>query len=60
MRDAFQYMLQDNQEKCDKQDLKSITQKIEKLEKAINSLALDNGRLKEKFSIERLEFNINR
>jgi hypothetical protein len=34
--------------------------KIEKLEKSMQNLNLENSMLKEKFSLERLEFSINR
>eukprot|EP00347_Sterkiella_histriomuscorum_P005895 403354866 len=60
MREAFQFMIQETDEKIDKKDMRSFHSRIDKLEMQLHQLTLENSKLKEKQSNDRMEFTMNR
>ena len=43
MREAFQFMMQETEEKCDRRDLKHFSNRIAVLEQQIQAIQLENA-----------------
>jgi hypothetical protein len=47
LREAFQYVMNENSQKCDVKDIKAAKTKIDSLETALTTLSLENKILKD-------------
>jgi hypothetical protein len=60
MREAFSFMLKESQDKCDRRELSRFQQRVDKIEKHIMGLELENGKLREQVSLDRVYFALNK
>ena len=59
LREAFQYVMNENSQKCDVKEFKGLKIKVESLESALTTLSLENKILKDQIGQHLLRSNIN-
>ena len=59
LREAFQYVMNENSQKCDAKDVKAVKTKVDSLESALTTLSLENKILKDQIGQHLLRSNIN-